>query len=166
MASKKFTPEERREKAREIAEFIINEDKQGRSVSTRSLAKVFNLSNYTISTLMGGFLEKNFPGLYPDVHRILQGNIPKTIEQIEVKKRVLEAAKLSLQGMTVKQIADLLGESPNVIYEDLQTRLPRLDEDAYKQVLLLHNQHSAKNLTPGNLHSGEQPIDEKGCFHI
>ena len=87
MASKKFTPEERREKAREIAEFIINEDKQGRSVSTRSLAKVFNLSNYTISTLMGGFLEKNFPGLYPDVHRILQGNTGSSLQQAEPYKQ-------------------------------------------------------------------------------
>lgn len=165
MARKKFTLDERREKARDIAIFIINEDREGRKVSTRSLAQKFNLSNYTISTLMGTFLEKNFPGLYVDVHRILQGNIPKTIEQIDVKRRVLEAAKLSLQGMTVEQISEILGESINVIYEDLQTRLKSVDEEAYKQVLLLHNQHSAKNLTPGNPRSKEQSRDSKGRFH-
>lgn len=165
MARKKFENEEaRKEKALEIAEYIIQENKKGNKISTRGLAKKYGLSNYTISVLMGDYLKKNFPGLYNIVHKILQGNIPKTIEHIDIERRVLKVAKYTLQGMTTQQIADLLGESINVINEDLEMRLEKINKEAYNQVILIRSHHSISNLNKGNPNFKEQSRDEKGQF--
>lgn len=165
MAKKKFANEdERRQKALEISEYIIEENKKGNKISTRSLAKQYGLSNYTISNLMGDFLNRYYPANYEKVHKILQGNIPKTIENIDIERRVLKVAKYALQGMTTKQIADKLGESINVIDEDLQTRLEKIDKEAYDQVLLIRSKHSLTNLNQGNPQYIEQTRDEKGQF--
>ena len=52
--------------------------------------------------------------MYDQVNKILTGNIPQTIDNIEIQVRVLEAAKLVLQGNTVKEIADKFNVSINV----------------------------------------------------
>lgn len=164
MANKKFTSEERKEKAKEIANYIISENKLGRKVSTRILAKKFDISNYTVSILMGEYLYNNFPHLYIQVKPILVGNIPKTIHNTDVQIRVLEAAKMVLQGKTVDEIADEFNITVNVIYEDLQTRLKKIDPDLYDKICLIHGNNSLDNLKHGNDSYLRQDRDELGHF--
>lgn len=168
MASKKFSnDEERKAKALEIASYIIDEHQKGNKVSTRILAEKFDLSNYTISILMGSYLKKRFLQIYNIVHPILVGNIPKTIENLEVNLRVLTAAKLVLQGNTVEQIVNYFkddGITINVINEDLQTRLPKLAPELYNQVLAVHSNNSLNNLNKGNPNFENQARDESGRF--
>ena len=52
----------------------------------------------------------------------------------------------------------------NVIDEDLQTRLEKIDKEAYDQVLLIRSKHSLTNLNQGNPQYIEQTRDEKGQF--
>ena len=164
MASRKFTAEERRNKAEEIALYIIKEYDNGKKVSTRSLAKIFGISNYTVSILTGEYLEKQFPELHRKVNQILMENVPKSIENIEVQKRVLEAAKLVLQGKTTEEIATKLHVTNNVIYEDLQTRLKKIDSSLYNQIVLIRESNSRSNLNEGNDTYVSQERDELGHF--
>ena len=164
MASRKFTPEERKNKAKEIALYIINENNLGHKISTRILAKKFEISNYTVSTLMRDYLKGQFPYLYDQVNKILTGNIPQTIDNIEIQVRVLEAAKLVLQVNTVKEIADKFNVSINVIYEDLQTRLKKIDSELYDKIVLIHGNNSINNLSHGNNSYVTQIRDNLGRF--
>ena len=82
---------------------------------------------------------------------ILKGNKPKTIDDISIKKRVLEAAKLITQNYTVEAIANKFNISINVIYEDLQTRLPKISIELYNEVKEILKKHSMKNLKNINI---------------
>ena len=164
MASRKFAPEERKYIAKEIALYIINENNLGHKISTRILAKKFEISNYTVSTLMRDYLKGQFPYLYDQVNKILTGNIPQTIDNIEIQVRVLEAAKLVLQGNTIKEIADKFNVSINVIYEDLQTRLKKIDSELYDKIVLIHGNNSINNLSHGNNSYVTQIRDNLGRF--
>lgn len=164
MASRKFTDEERRNLAFSIATYIINENKLNHKVSTRSLSSIFKISNYTVSILMGDYLKKCYPELYMKVKSILNKNIPKTINDIDIKQRVLEAAKLVLLGKKIAEIANELNVSEYVIQEDLQTRLKKIDADLYEKVLFIHNQSRQNNLNNGNNSYINQNRDELGRF--
>lgn len=164
MASRKFTDEERKNLAIKIANYIIEESNLNHKISTRSLSFEFGVSNYTISILMGDYLKKLDLKLYTQVNSILTGNIPKTIKNIEIKKRVLEAARLTLLGLTISEIAKEFDVSEYVIEEDLQTRLKKLDIKTYDQVSFIHNQRRQANLNKGNDTYDEQMRDELGHF--
>ena len=164
MARHKFTEEERREIALEIANYIIEENALNYKVSTRLLSDKFGVSNYTISILMGDYLNKHYPELYKKVNVILKGNIPKTVENIEIKKRVLEAARLTVLGLTISEIAIKLNVSEYVIQEDLQTRLKKIDIDLYDEITYIHNQNRKNNLQSGNDLYIEQTRDQYGHF--
>ena len=137
----KFTDEERYEKTIEIANYIIENNS-----STRKAAEQFGISNATVSEWMNYLLKNLDYKKFLKVQEILIQNKPKTIEDIEVKKRVLKAAKLITQGYTVLEIANELGVSVNIINEDLQTRLPRISKDLHDKVRIVLKKNSMSNL--------------------
>lgn len=137
----KFTDEERNKKVIEVANYII-ENKS----STRRAAEQFNISNATVSDWMNYLLKNLNNSKFLKVQEVLNGNKPKTIDDIKVKKRVLEAASLIIQEHTVLEIASELGVSANVINEDLQTRLPRISKELYEKVRIVLKKHSMSNL--------------------
>lgn len=83
---------------------------------------------------------------YLEVQEILQRNKPKTINDEEVRNRVLESAELIKQGLTVEEIAKQKNLSVHIIYEDLQTRLQRISQDLYEEIKDIEMQNSLNNL--------------------
>lgn len=142
----RFTDEERKEKIIEIANYIIENNS-----STRKAAEQFGISNATVSDWMNYSLKKIDSKKFIKVEDILKKNRPKTIADINIRKRVLEAAKLITQNYTAEEIANKFNVSINVIYEDLQTRLPRISLELYNQVKDILKQHSMKNLKNINI---------------
>lgn len=156
----KFTDEERIEKIIQVANYIIET-----KTSTRKAAKQFNISNATVSDWMNGLLKKIDIKKYLDVQQILNKNTPKTITDEEVKNRVLMAAYLIIQGFTVEEIAKSMEVTINVINEDLQTRLPKLDFELYTQIKMIQKQNSLENLNIGSYMTVEgQKRDNNGKF--
>ena len=51
----------------------------------------------------------------------------KSVEDKEVRKRVLEASKLLLSGKIISEIAEILQVSFYTIYSDLTVRLPKIN---------------------------------------
>ena len=134
------------------------------SLSERKL-KYFDVSNYTVSTLMSDLLKRINPDKYLQVQSILKENTPKTVTDIEIRERVIKAAELVMNNFTVEEIANALGVSINVINEDLQTRLPRISEEIYNQLKDIQKQNSRNNLSTGsNMSVDSQKRDENGKF--
>lgn len=153
----KFTEEERNKKVIKIANYIIENNS-----STRKAAEQFGISNATVSVWMNYLLKNLNHKMFLNVQEVLNKNKPKTIEDIKVKKRVLEAAKLIAQKYTVLEIANKLGVSVNVINEDLQTRLPRISKALYEEVRIELKKHSMSNLK--NIVFNEEKGNENGKF--
>ena len=149
MASRKFTEDERKIKALEIARYIIKECNENHKISTRTLGEIFGISNYTVSILMGKYLKKISPNLYDQVRQIIEKNVPQSYNNDEVRKRVLMAANLVVEGKNVNDIAQILNVTENVINEDLQTRLKKINPELYSIVKEIQEQRSLNNLRQG-----------------
>ena len=149
MASRKFTEDERKIKALEIARYIIKECNENHKISTRTLGEIFGISNYTVSILMGKYLKKISPNLYDQVRQIIEKNVPQSYNDDEVRKRVLMAANLIVEGKNVNDIAQILNVTENVINEDLQTRLKKINSELYSIVKEIQEQRSLNNLRQG-----------------
>lgn len=141
----KFNDDERNLMVIATADYIIKH-----KCTTRDAAKAMKVSNYTISDWMRRRLIILDPVKYRRVQKIFLANTPKTVTDNGVKKRVLQAAKCVLNGMTVQQIHEETGISIHVIYEDLQTRLRRLDEGLWKTVNSKLKENSLTNLNLGS----------------
>lgn len=156
----KFTDEERNQITLKIADYIIKNN-----ASTRKAAEHFGISNATVSEWMKYLLKKIDNEKYLKVESILRNNQPKTIEDIEVKQRVIKVAKLIKEGFTAEEIAKSMNVTINVINEDLQTRLPRISQELYDEVKTIQLQNSKNNLHLGSDMSVEgQKRDENGRF--
>ena len=156
----RFTEEERKEKTLEIANYIIDNKS-----STRKAALHFGISNATVSDWMNFVLKKTDSQKFLIVSQILKQNRPKTVIDVQVRKRVITAAQLIKQGYTVEEIAKAMNVSINVINEDLQTRLKRINEELYKDIKEKQALNSSNNLKIGSAMSVEnQKRDENGRF--
>lgn len=120
----KFTDEERKELILKIADYIITNKS-----STRKTAKIFGISNFSISDYMNDKLMLLDVEKHKKVQEILNNNKPKTIEDESVKTRILEEAKLINSGMTATEVANSFGISIDVIHDDLTSRLPKIDKE-------------------------------------
>lgn len=155
----KFTYEERVELTNEIADYIINTKS-----STRNAAKKFNISNATVSVLMNEFLKLLNIKKFLLVQEVLNSNKPKTYKDEDVKKRVLLVADLVLKGFTVEKISKYINETINIVNEDLQTRLNKINPELYIEVKNLLTKNSRNNLSIGSYMSVENQERENGRF--
>ena len=80
---------------------------------------------------------------------IIESNKEDSIEKHEVRERVLKNLKLALSGYTVEEISVRTNTSYWTVYRDLRERLPKIDEEYYKQVVLLLNENKERNLRHG-----------------
>lgn len=156
----KFTYDERVELTKEIANYII-ETKS----STRNAANKFKVSNATVSVLMGDFLEKLDKSKFLLVQEVLESNKPKSYKDENVRKRVILVADLVLKNFTAEEISKSMGETVNVINEDLQTRLQKISPELYISVKQKLKENSFANLQKGsNMIVENQNIDVNGKF--
>lgn len=145
-------------------------------LSTRKLASVFHVSNFTIYSILTNQLERlceetkkqEHLELYKEVQETLKYNKSLSIEDNNIKARVLEATKLLIQGKKVNEIAEILNSSFYTIYRDLTVRLPKIkdiDEELVSKVKQILNQNKEINLELGRIMKiDESHRDEKGKF--
>lgn len=163
--------EERKEYILTIAKYFVLTGK-----STRQLSGVFKVSNFTIHSILTKQLEqlyletrnKEYLDLYKEVQDVLQKNKNnKSVEDADIRKRVLEASKLLLTGKTVSEIAEILNSSFYTIYRDLTVRLPKIngiDSEVVNNVQLTMHTNKEINLELGRIMPAGNSRDEKGRF--
>lgn len=135
VADRKY--EEMVKRVKEVADYTIET-----GASTRQVAKFFTenkykISNATVCSYLSQRLPRIDPTRYVLVKPIIDKNTPKTVETVEVRKRIYSATSLLLRGLTIPQIVEELniGRLENeqvtfdIIYDDLTRRLQRIEKD-------------------------------------
>lgn len=129
--------EEMIRRVKEVADYAIET-----GASTRQIAKHFTETKYKISNAtVCSYLSQRLPRVdaarYVLVKPIIEKNTPKTVETVEVRKRIYTATSLLLRGLTIPQIVEdmnltrLDGEKVtfDIIYDDLTRRLQTIEKD-------------------------------------
>lgn len=133
MAKTVETYEERIERIYKVRDYVLDKIAKNEKFSTRSISNYFTenefaISNNTVNIYLNS-LEKLDKKNYEIIRNYLEKNKPKTINDNDVKIRVLQATKLLLSDYTIEEIAKELNSTPSVIYRDLTVRLPRIEKN-------------------------------------
>ncbi len=142
----KLTEEERLERIKLVGEYYINT----KDASVRSTVDHFKSINIDISTATVSKYIELYKKLYPNkakkVQEVIDSRTPKTVEDKEIRDRVLKEAKMVLKGFTIEQISELTDTEYWVVYRDLGQRLQKVDIELYALVCTIMNQNSLDNL--------------------
>jgi hypothetical protein len=144
----KLTEEERLERIKLVGEYYINT----KDASVRSTVDHFKSINIDISTATVSKYIELYKKLYPNkakkVQEVIDSRTPKTVEDKEIRDRVLKEAKMVLKGFTIEQISELTDTEYWVVYRDLGQRLQKVDIELFAAVCTIMNQNSLENLIP------------------
>lgn len=144
----KLTEEERLERIKLVGEYYTNTE----NASVRSTVEYFKKNNMDISVATVSKYIELYKKLYPQyakkVDEVIESRTPKTVEDKEIRERVLMEAKMILEGYTIEQISELTDTEYWVVYRDLGQRLQKVDIELFAAVCTIMNQNSLENLIP------------------
>jgi len=166
-------------RVKEVADYAIETGASTRQISKYFTENRFKISNATVCSYLNQRLPKIDPERYALVKPIIDKNTPKTIESVEVKKRIYNAVALLLRGFTIPQIVEEINANPeriekvtfDIIYDDLTRRLKAIEKD--NQIIedvkrrLSENRIDALNnqgINGPNLSARNQPRNVDGTF--
>lgn len=127
----------------EVCEHIITTKN-----SYRKTSKIFGISVATVSDYCDRFAKLK-PQRYPELKKVIEANTEPTIKDENVKKRVLENAKLIVEGNTIEEIVISTGIDYWVVYRDIKNRLKNIDVELFEQVDSILKSRSKANLNRG-----------------
>lgn len=126
-----------------VCEYIIETES-----SFRKTAEKFNLTAPTINDYCKRFKDLS-PLRYPELKKVIDKNTEPTIKDENVKKRVLENAKLIVSGKTIEEISADTGIDYWVVYRDIKNRLKNVDSELYEEVSQVLQSRKNANLNRG-----------------
>ena len=147
MASK-ISDDERERRVYLVGTFFLEEKSSIRKTAAFFTENFFSISSATVHDYLNRFINK-YPNTKIKILSIIESNKEDSIEKHEVRERVLKNLKLALSGYTVEEISVRTNTSYWTVYRDLRERLPKIDEEYYKQVVLLLNENKERNLRHG-----------------
>lgn len=127
-----------------VCEYIIETES-----SFRKAAEKFNLTATTVNDYCKRFKDLS-PLRYHELRKVIASNSEPTIKDENVKKRVLENARLVVEGNTIEEINSTTGIDYWVIYRDIKYRLKNIDSELYEQVNSILKARRNANLNRGN----------------
>lgn len=142
--------EERDKRIKLIGDYYRNHDTSIRKTASFFTENFFEISTYTVKD----YLER-YKVMYPSYKNIidekLKNNKPSSIEDENVKNRVMEVTRLFKSGLMVKDIADYLGLTSDIVYRDLVERLPKINLQEAKEVSEIMKKNRYNNLINQNI---------------
>lgn len=142
--AKTFTEEERDKLIEQVGSYYLITKE-----SYRDIAKEFGISAPTV---------KDYIDKYKKLHGHLAAEINESIKEKTsqndsinnptVKERVIKVYMYILQGYTFEEIAALLNESINTVYNDINIRLEQVNPAYKKEVAAIMRKRSNQNLIP------------------
>lgn len=126
-----------------VCEYIINNNS-----SYRKAGSEFGVSVATVSDYCQRFAKLK-PQRYQELKKIIDKNTEPTIKDDNVKKRVLENAKLIVSGKTIEEISADTGIDYWVVYRDIKNRLKNVDSELYEEVSQVLQLRKNANLNRG-----------------
>lgn len=154
-----LSDEEKKARVLMVADYIIKTKS-----STRKTAQYFSKNHFLISNAtVHDYVNKRLPKLdkrrYEKVVKVLDLNTPKSILDAKTKIRIYTAASYMLQDYTINEIVELLNSTYDTIYDDLTSRLPKLDKKIAEDVRKKLVEHRLSNL-PQNADGVSETIIE------
>ncbi len=123
---------------------------------TREIAKYFTENYFEISNKTVHSYIKRYQELHQDkndeINKLIDNNTEKSIEDPEVRERILKVARLILEGHTKEEVSNILNISVKIVERDINPRLKVLsehDEDLkmyYDAVINVLNTHQINAL--------------------
>lgn len=145
-----LSDEEKKQRIILVADYVI-ENKTSTRVTAKYISdNYFPISNVTVHAWLQKYLPKIDPIRYQKVSEILKFNTPASVEDAETKSRIYAAAKCILLDYTVDETARELESTRDTIYDDLTSRLPKLDKKIADDVKRKLQEHKLTNLTQYN----------------
>lgn len=142
--AKTFTEEERDKLIEQVGSYYLITKE-----SYRDIAKEFGISAPTV---------KDYIDKYKKLHGHLAAEIDASIKEKTsqndsinnptVKERVIKVYMYILQGYTFEEIAALLNESINTVYNDINIRLEQVNPAYKEEVAAIMRKRSNQNLIP------------------
>lgn len=116
--------------------------------SYRKTAALFGISVATVSDYCQRF-QKLKPARYNELKSVIEANTEPTIKDENVKKRVLENARLVVEGKTIEEVSSDTGMEYWTVYRDITKRLEKVDKELFEQVSIILKSRSKSNLNRG-----------------
>lgn len=121
------------------------------TLSTRKLAelisrKYFKISNVTVNNYLKKALEILDDEKRVELEIALNERRHDTLDNDDVKNRVLSATKLYLDGAYIEDIYPILNSSYFQIHRDLYCRLPKIDSKLFDKVKIQTSKNKENNL--------------------
>lgn len=126
-----------------VCEYIIKNNS-----SYRRAGAEFGVSIATVSDYCQRFAKLK-PQRYQELRNVIDKNTEPTIKDENVKKRVLENAKLIVSGKTIEEISEDTGIDYWVVYRDIKDRLKKVDIELYEEVSKVLQSRKNANLNRG-----------------
>lgn len=156
-----LTEEELKEKILMIADYIIETKCSTRKAAKYATENGFPISNVSVHNMIHKKLPKIDLERYQKIMKILSDNAPKSIEDANTKIRIYTAVSYLLQDFTIEEIAKMTDSTFDIIYDDLTTRLPKLDAKLAKGVKSKLLEHKLENLGQYKEGVSQEIIEEK-----
>ncbi len=156
-----LSDEEKKKRILLVADYVIENKASTRLTSKFISDNYFPISNVTVHTWLQKNLIRLDPVRYQKVSDILKFNTPASVEDAATKSRVFAAAKCILLDYTVDETARELESTRDTIYDDLTSRLPKLDKKIADDVKKKLQEHKLTNLTQYNYGLPEETLNER-----
>ena len=136
-----LSDEEKKKRVLIVADHIIQTGDSIRKTAQYVSQNYFPVSIATVHDYINNRLPKIAMDKYIQATKIINGNTPKSVQDAQIKIRIYSAALYMLQEYTIPEIVQFRGSTYDTIYDDLTSRLPRLDKkmaEDFRNKLLEH----------------------------
>ena len=159
-----FSEEERLELINAVGKYYL----YGFDPSCRKCAKYLNdkgksISYVTVKDYLDRFMKMN-PETVEYIHNILNGNKPKTVEDENVKNRVLLVSNMVANGLSIDEVVNQTGYTKDTIHNDITKRIFLTDVDLGLKVKYVLENYKISNLMQGNDAYLNQERNSDGTF--
>ena len=140
-----ITEDERELRIVLVGKYIAKTGASTRQTAEHFSNNYFEISNFTVSEYCKKYMKKNKEDS-ESLKNIIQNNKPISIDNEEIKNRVLLVAKYVKEGFLLEEIAEQLKISFWEAYRDIHNRLKSIDENLYSEVCEILSNRSRENL--------------------
>lgn len=141
-----LTEEEKKRRILLVSDYMIETKSSTRKTAQFISANHFPISNATVHDYVNRLLPKIDVERYLKVQDILKKHTPQSVDVAQTRVRVYSAAMHLLNDYTIPEIAEMLDSTYDTIYDDITSRLPKLDPKIARDVKRKLAEHRLSNL--------------------
>jgi len=160
-----FSEEERLELINKVGKYFLHSKERP---SCRKCVEYLknngiSISSATVQDYLHRFIKEN-PSVADIIYDIIDGNKPKTVEDENIKNRVLLVSNMVANGLSINEVVTQTGYTKDTIHNDITKRIFLIDVDLALRVKESLDNHKLANLMHGNDAYLNQERNSDGSF--